>query len=173
MCQVVSLTRHYLYSELRLQLQECTHDGSDMLQWAQMLNEQLHIKSSCGLYLHLRFSVEKHRKSCFRLLTQKPRQLTWLLPQQTTWSRCMGGQAVPEAERRAVNCKASGAAPREAEPSWAVCAVRMGKEQGPQQPLQCKSCPVKAQRRHPGGSSCSKSPFLTQSEDAPIESWYF
>lgn len=143
-CQVTNFTRDNLYSELRLQLQKCTHDGFGTPQWAQMLNEQLGIKSFCGLYLHLHSSVEKCKNSFFRVPTQKQGQLMRLLPQQTTWPHCMGGQGVPEAERMAINYKASGTALWEAKPSWAIRVVRMGKEQGSQQPLHCKSSPVKA-----------------------------
>lgn len=113
-CQVASFTRDYLYSELRLQLQECTCDGFGTPQWAQMPSEQLGVKS-CELLLLLHSSVEKFL--CFSVPTKKQGQLTRLLPQQTTWPCCMDGRAVPEAECRAVTCKASGAAWREAEPS--------------------------------------------------------
>jgi len=59
-----------------------------------MPNEQLGIDSFCGLYLHLRPSVEEGKNSFFRVPTQKQGLLTWLLPHQTTWPRCTGGQAV-------------------------------------------------------------------------------
>lgn len=85
--------------------------------------------------LHLHSSVEKGKNSFFRVPSQKQGQLMCLLPQKTSWPCCMGGQAVPEAGHRAVNCKTSGAAPQEAEPSSAARAVRMDKELGSQQPL--------------------------------------
>lgn len=51
----------------------------------------------------------------------------------------MDGQAAPEAGPRTANCKASGTALQEAEPSSAIGAVRMDKEPGSQQPLQQES----------------------------------
>lgn len=103
-----------------------------------MPNAQLGMKSFNGLFVSPFFLQKNEKKSFFRISSQKQGQLMGLLPQQT-WSCCIGGQAAPEARHRAVNCKASGAAPQEAEPSSAICAVRMDKEPGPQQPLQWES----------------------------------